>query len=188
MIVDPPGEAAPPADGSRFTRRSFVLRVLAGVGAVLAAAVAVPIAGLAAGSAFKDHLRWQFLGSAIPPTPRAPGWRSIGPVSGLEIGVPKFVTVTLPVEVQGATEPTAVSVYVVRRSDGGALILDIHCTHMGCPLGWSEGAKRFLCPCHGGAFTADGSNVQGPPPRPMDRYQTVVANQEIWMGPLIESE
>jgi quinol---cytochrome c reductase iron-sulfur subunit, bacillus type len=175
-------------DGGRFTRRAFVVRVLAGVSAALAAALAVPVAGLAAGPALKSRIRWPFLGGSIPPTPRATGWRSIGPVSGFEVGVPTFITVTLPVNVQGATEPTPVAVYVVRPDQDSVLILDLHCTHMGCPVSWSQGAKRYLCPCHGGAFAADGTRVVGPPPRRLDRYQALVANQVVWMGPLIEPD
>jgi len=162
------------------------MRALAGVGAALATAIGVPIAGLAAAPALRPSLRWPLLAGSVPPTPRTTGWVSLGPVDGFEIGAPKFLPVTVPVEGQGATEPTQIAVYVVRPDAESVSILDIHCTHMGCPVGWSPGAKRFLCPCHGGAFTTDGAREAGPPPRPLDRYQALVANQEVWMGPLIE--
>jgi len=184
--MDPSIGTDSPADGGRTTRRTFVIRALAGVGAALAAAVGVPIAGLAASPAFRSSLRWPLLAGSVPPTPRTTGWTSLGPVGGFEVGVPKLLPVTVPVEVQGATESTQIAVYVVRPDAGSVNILDIHCTHMGCPVGWSQGAKRFLCPCHGGAFTADGAREAGPPPRPLDRYQALVANQEVWMGPLVE--
>ncbi len=179
------GPATSP-QGGPLTRRGFVLRLLAGVGGVLAAALVVPAAGFAAGPAIAGRLRWPFLGGSVPPTPRATGWRAIGPVGDFELGVPKLVPVTLPVKVEGAVEPTQVAVYVVEQDQADAVILDIHCTHMGCPVAWSDGAKRYLCPCHGGAFTATGDPVAGPPPRPMDRYQTQVTDQQVWMGPLIE--
>jgi menaquinol-cytochrome c reductase iron-sulfur subunit len=162
------------------------MRALAGVGSVLAVAAGVPIVGLAASPAFRSSLHWPFLAGAVPPTPRSTGWQSLGPVGGFEIGVPKLLPVTVPVETQGTIESTQIAVYVVRPDADSVAILDIHCTHMGCPLGWSQGAKRFLCPCHGGAFSMDGTAQAGPPPRSMDRYQVLIANQAIWMGPLDE--
>ena len=163
-----------------------MLRVLAAVGGALAAALGVSVAGLAAAPALVDRLRWPLLGGSIPPTPRTAGWQSIGPVDGFEVGVPKLASVTLPVAVEGATEPTAVSVYVVRPDQARVLVFDIHCTHMGCPVAWSQGAARYLCPCHGGAFTAGGDPTAGPPPRPLDRYQATVSDQQVWLGPLVE--
>ena len=44
------------------------------------------------------------------------------------------------------------------------------CTHASCPVFYNAGANRLDCPCHGGAFSvADGSVLQGPPPRPLPR-------------------
>jgi menaquinol-cytochrome c reductase iron-sulfur subunit len=169
-----------------WARRTFIVRALAGIGAALAAVVAIPVAGLAAAPATRTPLRFPFLSGSVPPTPRATGFTNLGPLSNYPVGVPTLVPVTVSVEIGGATQDAQVAVYVIRPHDQSVLIVDIHCTHMGCPVGWSAGAKRFLCPCHGGAFTADGHQVAGPPPRPLDRYQALIANQEVWMGPLIE--
>ena len=184
---DPPANLESPSD-SRFSRRTFVFRALTAISAALAAAVAIPVAGLAGSAAYMNGLRWRFLGTALPPTPRTSGFLPIGSVGDFEIGKPKLQTVTVPVEVEGATEPTPLSVYVLRRDADRVLIMDLHCTHMGCPVGWSQGAERFFCPCHGGAFTAEGLRAAGPPPRRLDRYQALVANQKVWMGPLIEPD
>jgi menaquinol-cytochrome c reductase iron-sulfur subunit len=169
-----------------WARRTFVLRALGGIGAALAAVVAVPVVGLAAAPAARSPLRWPFLAGSVPPTPRTTGFVSLGPVSNFQIGIPTLLPVTVPVEIGGTTQATQIAVYVVRPDADNVTIMDIHCTHMGCPVGWSQGAKRFLCPCHGGAFSAEGIQEAGPPPRPLDRYQSLIANQEVWMGPLIE--
>lgn len=168
-----------------WARRTFVVRALGGVGAVLAAAVAVPVAGMAAAPA-RGSLRFPILSGSVAPTPRATGWTNLGPLSNFPIGEPTLLPVTVQVEIAGVVQDAQVAVYVVRPHDQSVVIMDIHCTHMGCPVGWSSGAKRFLCPCHGGAFTADGVNVAGPPPRRLDRYEAIIANQEVWMGQLIE--
>jgi menaquinol-cytochrome c reductase iron-sulfur subunit len=177
---------SPPVPERPWARRTFVLRALGGIGAALAAMVAIPVAGLAAAPATRGPLRWSLMAGSVAPTPRISGFTNLGSLSNFPVGVPTLLPVTVPVDIGGTTQDTQIAVYVVRPHDQSVLILDIHCTHMGCPVGWSQGAKRFLCPCHGGAFTADGVEVAGPPPRPLDRYQALIANQEVWMGPLIE--
>ena len=47
--------------------------------------------------------------------------------------------------------------------------LSATCTHLGCQVRWDGDDKKFRCPCHGGVYAADGTVVDGPPPRPLDR-------------------
>jgi cytochrome b6-f complex iron-sulfur subunit len=44
------------------------------------------------------------------------------------------------------------------------------CTHLGCITLWNESENRFKCPCHGSGFSLEGINLEGPAPRPLDRY------------------
>jgi menaquinol-cytochrome c reductase iron-sulfur subunit len=59
--------------------------------------------------------------------------------------------------------------------------LSATCTHLGCQVRWDAASTRFRCPCHGGVFAADGSVVEGPPPRPLDRVEARIdaAGSEI---------
>jgi len=178
---------SPPVPKRPWARRTFVLRALGAIGAALAAVVAIPVAGLASAPATKSPLRWSLLAGSIAPTPRSTGFVNLGPLNNFPVGgAPVLLPVTVPVVIGGAAQDAQIAVFVSRPHDQSVVIMDIHCTHMGCPVGWSVGAKRFLCPCHGGAFTADGHQESGPPPRPLDRYQAIIANQQVWMGPLIE--
>src|SRR6516225_6804977 len=44
------------------------------------------------------------------------------------------------------------------------------CTHLSCAVYFSKEQNRLECPCHEGYFSvADGSVLQGPPPRPLPR-------------------
>jgi cytochrome b6-f complex iron-sulfur subunit len=54
------------------------------------------------------------------------------------------------------------------RDDTGFLSLSARCTHLGCMVVWNRDHNMFLCPCHGGKFDAEGRNVEGPPPRPLN--------------------
>jgi nitrite reductase/ring-hydroxylating ferredoxin subunit len=44
------------------------------------------------------------------------------------------------------------------------------CTHLSCAVYYSQQNNRLECPCHQGYFSiADGSVLQGPPPRPLPK-------------------
>lgn len=45
--------------------------------------------------------------------------------------------------------------YLVQTEEG-VLALRQVCTHLDCLLGWDGQSQRFLCPCHGSQFAADG--------------------------------
>jgi arsenite oxidase small subunit len=44
------------------------------------------------------------------------------------------------------------------------------CTHNSCPVFYQPEENQLECPCHGGVYSvADGSVIEGPPPRPLPR-------------------
>lgn len=64
-------------------------------------------------------------------------------------------------------------VWVVHGSYRGRrqiFALSTVCTHLGCITTWQEGQRRFKCPCHGSGFSPEGLNLEGPAPRPLERY------------------
>ena len=44
------------------------------------------------------------------------------------------------------------------------------CTHLGCIYNWQDQDNKFICPCHGSQFQRDGTYIQGPAPRSLDRF------------------
>jgi cytochrome b6-f complex iron-sulfur subunit len=56
------------------------------------------------------------------------------------------------------------------RDQKGFLCLSARCTHLGCLVVWNRDHHMFLCPCHGGKYDAEGRNVEGPPPRPLELF------------------
>jgi menaquinol-cytochrome c reductase iron-sulfur subunit len=167
------------------TRRRLVMRILAGISAVIGVMLGLPLVVFLFGPALRSSYRWSWLGRAEPPTLQAAvPWVAVGALTGLPDDTPTLVTVSMPVQDGWVTENAQVAVYV-RRDGGQAGIFDIHCTHLGCPVTWNTGAKLFFCPCHGGVFDGQGQRVSGPPPRPLDRYATRVENGILYMGPLL---
>ncbi len=55
----------------------------------------------------------------------------------------------------------------VRRMGGHVTARSLWCTHMGCEVAWNADRERYLCPCHGGEFDAQGVPVGGPPTAPL---------------------
>lgn len=55
------------------------------------------------------------------------------------------------------------SAWVFRDSDGGLYAISTICTHLGCIVKRVDDG-RFVCPCHGSVFAADGKVVSGPAP------------------------
>ncbi|MDR9402769.1 MAG: cytochrome b6-f complex iron-sulfur subunit, partial [Halothece sp. Uz-M2-17] len=42
--------------------------------------------------------------------------------------------------------------------------LNAVCTHLGCVVPWNESEGKFICPCHGSQYNAEGKVVRGPAP------------------------
>ena len=38
------------------------------------------------------------------------------------------------------------------------------CTHLGCVVPWNGNEGKFICPCHGSQYNAEGKVVRGPAP------------------------
>jgi nitrite reductase/ring-hydroxylating ferredoxin subunit len=57
------------------------------------------------------------------------------------------------------------------------------CVHVGCPVRYVGASHSFICPCHGGVYDFRGLRVGGPPPRPLDRFYTLVRRGQVLVGP-----
>lgn len=65
-------------------------------------------------------------------------------------------------------------VWIVREGTG-FYVLSTVCTHLGCTPNWLSADEKFKCPCHGSGFVKTGVNVEGPAPRPLERYKVTMA-------------
>lgn len=172
--------------GETLSRRAFFLRALTGIGAAFTAAVAIPVIGFGMAPFWRSKGPFRLLSTSVSPALRGSGWTPAGALDEFVVGEPRLITLSREV-VDGWVQGTAqVACYVLRTSETEVVAYDHHCTHLGCPVSWSSGATRFLCPCHGGAFDASGKVVAGPPPRPMLRYETKVEQGQIQVGALGE--
>jgi menaquinol-cytochrome c reductase iron-sulfur subunit len=83
-------------------------------------------------------------------------------------------------EVSGWQQTTQQSaVYVTRDAQNTLVVLSSTCPHLGCSVAWQSASGKFVCPCHGGCFAADGSRISGPPPRNMTVLETKTDNGRL---------
>jgi quinol---cytochrome c reductase iron-sulfur subunit, bacillus type len=71
------------------------------------------------------------------------------------------------------------AVYVTKDRRDQLCVLSSICPHLGCTVPWNKDKKQFICPCHGGTFSADGSRVSGPSQRGMDTLETSVQDGQL---------
>jgi cytochrome b6-f complex iron-sulfur subunit len=62
------------------------------------------------------------------------------------------------------------------QTDDTLLMLDWHCTQWWgeCNVKWVDTNYRFECPCCGSKFEINGTPIEGPAPRSLDRYFTQI--------------
>jgi Rieske Fe-S protein len=163
------------SDPLPVTRRRFMSATAQGMGAVAAAGFTLPALGFALGPVF-DRAR--------------ANWQDVGPVAAF--GTTDYVPVVITIE-PGVGEAGRSLVYVRRHDDAadGALkdrydrvvAVSSRCVHVGCPVRYVAAARSFVCPCHGGVYDFLGRRVGGPPPRPLDRFYTLIRNGRVLIGP-----
>ena len=71
---------------------------------------------------------------------------------------------------------------VLQPSPGQFVAMSAVCTHLGCVVTWQGQAGEFLCPCHGGRFSADGQVLGGPPPSPLEPLAVVLDGDQLKIG------
>jgi menaquinol-cytochrome c reductase iron-sulfur subunit len=185
--TDAPPERAEP-EPSRYSRRTFVIALMSVLGAIATAIVALPTAAFVTAPGWLSTLPKRLLSETVSPALRSEEWSSAGAVDDLTIGVPKYLTVDRLIGDGWVERIEPVGVYVLRETDAQAVVMDPHCTHLGCPVKFASGAGGFLCPCHGGSFDEQGYPTGGPPPRRLDVYETKVEDGEVLFRELLVSE
>ena len=60
---------------------------------------------------------------------------------------------------------------VFRDDEGRLHAISLRCTHLGCLLRFNAAERSWDCPCHGSRFDVDGSVLEGPATRPLERRE-----------------
>ena len=137
-----------------------------GIGGLISAAIGLPAVAYVIGPALK---RTSDL------------WIRLGAISKVELGSPTLFKTTVETETGWINTEEEISAYVLTQNGQDFDVMSNICTHLGCRVRWIADDDRFYCPCHNGVFAKDGSVVAGPPPRPLDRFESKVEDGILYI-------
>ena len=70
---------------------------------------------------------------------------------------------------------------LIRLAENEWRIFEQKCTHLSCAVFFEPTLGKIVCPCHHGFFDArTGAVLQGPPPRPLRRWETAIIDGEVY--------
>jgi menaquinol-cytochrome c reductase iron-sulfur subunit len=187
---EPPAPEPEPEDEQaveRYPRNVFLEMTTLGLGGVITAIVALPVAGFAILPAF---------------TREDPGGVDLGPLENFPEGEWREATFLLD---PAAGEVSRRTAFVRYNGDADGVpsmtLISNRCVHLGCPVqagGPREDENRetveteqaeltltpiqpagFSCPCHGGSYDTEGNREAGPPVRALDRFKFAIRNGNV---------
>jgi menaquinol-cytochrome c reductase iron-sulfur subunit len=141
-------------------RRKFLFKLSIAINAAIGLLIATPVI--------------RFLLGPLRPKGAYDSWIPLGKVADYQPGTTILATYRNPVTSPWDGDTANVACYVRRQPDGGFTVFAVNCAHLGCPVRWFPQSQLFLCPCHGGAYYADGSRAAGPPERGLFTYASRV--------------
>jgi Rieske Fe-S protein len=142
-----------------LSRREMFLKLGMLFGGFVSMLLGVPILGYVLSPILRDR------------TTGHGSWVSLGSVDRFPSGETRLSTYRHP-GVNAWDGETANIACWVRRIDSGTFqVFATNCAHLGCPVRWFPQSGLFLCPCHGGAYYADGARASGPPERGLFEYR-----------------
>jgi Rieske Fe-S protein len=137
-------------------RRTFLKVATCAVGGGIGLVVAAPVVRLVAAPAFETTVK----------TPTEP--IDVCALDRLKVGASwQRLAVIAPVVTDAWTTAQDVTVgaaWVRRPADQTVESLSATCPHLGCAVGWNDGDKSFLCPCHNSRWNESGQLVPGSGP------------------------
>jgi menaquinol-cytochrome c reductase iron-sulfur subunit len=153
------------ARSPNLSRNDFVKFTVGALGAVITAITGLPAVAYILSPALK--------------TQKLDAWVALGPLENFPVGVPTLSTFTRT-KINGWEKTVnSFGVYIFRKSEAEITVFSNVCTHLSCRVTWKDDRQAYVCPCHDGLFDIDGTVISGPPPRPMDRYETKVEGGDL---------
>lgn len=154
------------SDAVSASRRRFVTATAAAVGAVMGAVVGAPA-----------------LGYLVSPALEAGGsdaWVPLGRLDSFPLAVPTPFSFTRS-RVNGWEKSTRSYMVYVLREETGVRVLSSRCTHLSCRVTWQADQNAFTCPCHDAKFGPQGEVLYGPPPGPLEEYETKIEDGALFI-------
>lgn len=152
----------------RLGRRDFLGIATGAIGGLIAAGIAIPAVSYIVGPALQESASDE--------------WIRLGSTSKVELGTPTLFKTKIERQTGWIVNETELTVYVLTDDGRNYVAMSNTCTHLGCRVRWIADQQQFFCPCHNAAFDKDGEVVNGPPPRPLDRYDVKVEDDQLYIS------
>jgi cytochrome b6-f complex iron-sulfur subunit len=68
---------------------------------------------------------------------------------------------------------------ILRTPTGELRAFSATCTHLGCIVQYRPDLEQIWCACHNGHYDLNGTNVAGPPPKPLEAFAVNVRGDQI---------
>ncbi len=70
-------------------------------------------------------------------------------------------------------------VILFRTAAGELKALTATCTHLACTVQYRGDRSDIWCACHNGVYDGNGTNIAGPPPRPLTKLDVAVRGDKV---------
>jgi Rieske Fe-S protein len=70
---------------------------------------------------------------------------------------------------------------LIKTKEGELKAFGATCTHLDCTVQFNKDENIIWCACHNGKYDLNGTNVSGPPPKPLTSFRIVVQKDEIFV-------
>jgi menaquinol-cytochrome c reductase iron-sulfur subunit len=151
---------------NQLSRRKFMSAAIASIGGLVTAVIGIPAIAYVIGPALQEQ---------------AANWIRLGALSKVEPGTPTLFKAVIERQTGWIVGQEEISAYVLTDDGQTYAALSNICTHLGCRVRWIADQQTFFCPCHNGVFDKQGNVISGPPPRPLDRYETNIEDGVLFI-------
>jgi Rieske Fe-S protein len=108
-------------------------------------------------------------------------WIRVGSLSTIELGIPALFKPKVTRQNGWIIDEEEVGVFVLTEDGRDYHAMSNICTHLGCRVRWIADSEQFFSPCHNGVFDKHGYVVSGPPPRPLDEFETKIEDGYLYI-------
>lgn len=154
-------------EDQKLNRRNFFKVAIAAIAAVIGGGFTIPGVAYILGPVLQKQ--------------EEQSWIRVGSLSKVELGVPTLFKAKLQRQTGWIVNEEEISVYVLTEDGREFVAMSNICTHLGCRVRWIRDEGEFFCPCHNAVFDREGQVVAGPPPRPLDRFEVKLEDDQIFI-------
>lgn len=148
------------------SRRDAMKVAISLIGGLIGTAIGIPAIAYLIGPALKKE---------------EANWVRVSSLSSIELGTPTLLKPRVTRQSGWIVDEEEVGVYILTEDGRDYHAMSNICTHLGCRVRWIVEKQQFFSPCHNGVFDKHGYVVSGPPPRPLDEFETKVEDDNLYI-------